>query len=136
MSQATIRAAFETRLKTWADAQVPPIPVAFENVAFTPPSGTYLRVFILPATTTSETMDTVHRGYKGVVQVTIVVDLNAGSQKAQQIAQALDSLFPMPGFNYSGLRINMTSPMSLRNAQSEDDRYAYPVSGNYRVDIV
>lgn len=134
MSQAKIRAAFETRLAAWAATKS--LPVAYENASFTQPAEAYVRVFVLPAATTSETMDVLHRGYKGVIQVTVVLPLDAGSQQAQGIAAELDALLPMPGFNHDGIRVNMTAPMSMRPAIKEEGRYAFPISGNYRVDTV
>jgi hypothetical protein len=53
MSNAKIRAELETRLKTWADAQTPKIPIAFQNVAFTKPAdgSPYMEPILMPNAT-------------------------------------------------------------------------------------
>ena len=59
MSDRVIRSLFEMRLKAWAEARVPKLPIAFEDVAFTPPPGdaTYLKVYLLPGNTGSELVE-------------------------------------------------------------------------------
>ena len=77
MSLQIIRTAFESRLKTWADAQG--LPIAFENRAFTAPvNNRYLRAYILPAKTNVNFLQGNDREYLGVFQVSIVQPLNAG----------------------------------------------------------
>lgn len=137
MSDALIRAAFESRLATWAAAQTPAIPVAFENVAFTPPAGRYLRAFILPATTISLTLDRLHRQRKGVFQVSIVMPIGTGPGAAQTIAAALDTLFPLTTPMVQGSqRIHLITPMSAGPAIQESDRYTVPVSAQYQADTI
>lgn len=135
MSNAIIRKAFESRLKTWADAQTPAIKIAYENVSFTPPTGRYLRCFMLPASTDSETLDGTHRNYSGVFQVSIVVPLNQGSAEALVIASAIDALYPVT-FVQDSLRITMTRPMGIRPGQVEENMYVLPIDGAYRLDTI
>jgi hypothetical protein len=134
MSLAIIRKAFETRLKTWADAQTPAIPVAWPNVTFTPPAGRYVRAFVLPADTTSDTLDKLHRAYTGIFQVSLCMPLNTGSGSAESLAASLDTAFAASMLQ-DGLRIFLTRPMSAAPAIVEPDRYIVPVSGRYRADV-
>lgn len=135
MSQAIIRAGFESKLATWAAAQSPAIPVAYENVTFTPPTGRYLRALLLPANTESATLDRTHREYGGIFQVSIYMPTTtSGAAAAQTIAAALDTLYGM-SFTYSSKLIHLLSPMSPGPAFEGTDRYILPVSAPYRLDV-
>lgn len=133
MSLALIRAGFETRLNTWAVTQS--IPVAFENVSFAPPATKYLRAYLLPAPTDSETLDGLHRGYTGVFQVNIVMPVNVGSNEAQTLSDAIAGLYGVT-FTQDTIRVYITRPFSNRPAFADGDRYVYPIYCNYRVDTV
>lgn len=137
MSNALIRAAFETRLATWAAAQTPAIPIAYENVTFVAPATRYLRSFLLPADTQSQTLDRAHREYLGVYQVSIVMPLNTGAGAGQALVSALDALFPPSApLVQGGLSVVVVNPMSAASAIQEPDRYVIPVSCQYRADTV
>lgn len=139
MSQALIRRAFESALQTWANAQTPPIPIAFENVTFTPPAlgGRYLRAFLLPAATGSDDLQGVHRRYEGVFQVSIVTPLNKGPGPAEALAAAIAALYsPETQMVVSGLRVYVITPMSPAAGIPEDDAYVVPMSCQYRADTI
>ena len=59
MSQADVRALIEARLADWASQN--DLPVAYENVAFDPPAGEFLKFNLLPARTGSDDMAGAHR---------------------------------------------------------------------------
>lgn len=135
MSQAIIRKAFVTRLTGWANANGFTGKVAFENNGFTPPSATaYLKCYLLPAATRDEFLEGGNRSYKGVFQVSIVMEPNKGPGAADTFAADMDALFPNR-FTQDGLIINMTQPMSQGPSVQEGDRYTVPVSGSYRVEV-
>jgi hypothetical protein len=135
MSNTLIRAAFETRLATWAAAQTPAIPIAYENVTFVAPATRYLRSFLLPADSASLTLDRLHREYLGVYQVSIVMPLNTGAGAGQALVSALEALFPpATPLVQGGLSILILNPMSAGSAIQEPDRYVIPVSCSYRAD--
>lgn len=137
MSDAIIRAAFETRLAAWAAAQVPPIPVAYENAPFTPPAGRYARCFLMPAPAASETLNGEHRRRMGVFQVSLCMPIGTGPAAGAALAASLDAVFPMTGpMTQGGLRIFILSPMAIAPAIQEPDRYVVPVSCTYRADII
>lgn len=136
MSQALCRRAIESRLGTWAAARSPALRVAWENVAFTPAGGeTYLRAFLLPATTTSDTLAGDHRAFRGVYQVTVCAPINIGPASVEAIRDELDALFPMNLRITSGaLTLQVVSPASAGPAIQEDAYFALPVSFRYRAD--
>ncbi|MEE4465711.1 phage tail terminator-like protein, partial [Azotobacter chroococcum] len=93
MSNRLIRSLYEQRLAAWAAARS--LPVAWQNVPFTPPaSGIYLRAFLLPADTDSLDLEGAHRLYTGVFQISIVAPNGNGSGDAEQPAADLDAEFP------------------------------------------
>jgi hypothetical protein len=137
MSDALIRAAFESRLATWAAAQSPAIPVAYENVNFTPPAGRYVRCFILPANTQSETLDGIHRKRMGIFQVDLCMPNGSGAGAAIALAASLDAAFPLTApMTQSTLKIFLLSPMSPAAAIQRPDHFVVPVSCAYRADTV
>ena len=135
MSNQTIRALFETRLKAWADAHTPALPIAFENVQFTPPTGLYLAAYLLPADTSSQDLEGALRNRLGVFQVNIVAPAGTGPGPGQAIAAELDALFPVNlRLTNAGFFVQTTSPTRERSAVSSEDRHMVPVDLTYRSD--
>lgn len=134
MSQTIIRAGFETRLKTWADARTPAIPIAWENVPFTPPAGRYVRAFLLPARTQSVTLAKTDREYKGIFQVSFCMPLGTGAGTFESLLSSLDSAFSVV-FTQTFVDIYLLSPFSAAPAIQEADRYVIPVSAEYQANV-
>lgn len=130
MSNALIRAAFETKLDAWAAAQSPAIPVAYENVGFTLPAGRYAACFLLPLPTQADTMAQTDRQYSGVWQVNLFTAQGAGPGEAEALVASLDAYFGMR-LTSGGLVVNLTRPLSADPAQADADRYMVPVSCAY-----
>lgn len=139
MSQDRIRYLLETRLANWAAARSPALTVAWQNHPFTPPSGMYLRAFLLPATTGSDDLQGAHRRYLGVYQVSIVAPPGNGPGAAELVANEIGAIFPVnlalsivsPAFT-----VNVMTPCSIAKAIQESDRYVVPVSFRYRADTI
>lgn len=137
MSDKIIRSLFEGRLKTWATARVPPLPIAYEDVAFTPPAdgSPYLRAFLLPANTTSEDLEGKHTAYRGVFQVSIVTKAGIGRGTAEGIADEIASLFPNNlALTKTTFTVYVRSPMATASAQQGDTTTSLPLSFQYRAD--
>lgn len=130
MSQALIRRAFETTLKTWADALTPALPVAWENVPFTPPDGRYARAFLLPADTERLFLEGTGREYRGVFQVSLVMTLGSGAAAAESLLASLDAAFSVT-ITSGGLRVYLLTPFSASSPQPEEGRWVMPVSATY-----
>jgi Bacteriophage related domain of unknown function len=131
MSQAIVRKSFETRLKTWADAQTPAIPVAWQNVAFNPPAGRYVRAFLLPAETQSRMIERTDRELAGVFQVSLCLPLDKGAGSSETLTASLDAAFSDRHVQ-DGVTVWLTRPFSASPAIQEPDRYVAPVSAEYR----
>lgn len=137
MSDAVIAEAFETTLKAWADAQIPAIPVAWENVTFVPPAsgGRYMHAFLLPNKTRSLFLDGTGRTRVGIFQINLSMPIGTGAGAARAIAAALDVAFA-DSITASGQRIYLLSPMSAAAPIPDPHRFLVPVSAEYRADTV
>lgn len=137
MSDALVRAAFETRLLAWANAQTPAIPVAFENAAFSAPTGRYARAYLLPAPTACETFNGEHRRRMGVFQVSLCMPIGTGPGAAAALTASLDAAFPLSApMTQGALKVFLLSPMSPAPAIQEPDHFVAPVSCTYRADTI
>jgi hypothetical protein len=137
MSDRIIRSLFEVRLKTWAAARVPALPIAYEDVAFTPPAdgSSYLRAFLMPASTTSEDLEGKHTAYRGVFQVNVVTKAGGGRGAAGLIADEIAALFPNNlALTKTAFTVYVRSPMATASAQQGDTTTTLPLSFEYRAD--
>lgn len=130
MSQQRIRAAFESRLATWAASKA--LPVVWQNVGAGNMTGEHLRAFLLPANTTSLDLAGQHRGYRGLFQVSIYTAPGVGSGRAELLARELDELFPVAlRMLRAGITVQVMTPMAQRPAQQETDWFHLPVDCRY-----
>lgn len=123
MSQNRIRKILETRLSTWAAARVPPLPVIWENVrVLAEPTGEHLRAYVLPATTLSLYMAGEGRTFIGIFQVSIFTLAGSGPKRGEEIAAALDALFPCTEIftDAGGLAVQVMTPVSASTAQQDE----------------
>ena len=97
MSNQIIAAALEARLKAWAAAQVPPVPVAYENVAFTKPvdGSPWLEAFLIPNLTMNNEVSGGRKTHLGFFQVNCWVHKGSGMGRGRSLSQSIINLFPM-----------------------------------------
>lgn len=96
MSNSIVRQALETRLATWASAQSPSIPVAYENAIFEKPTdSTWLESILIPNTTNNRETTALHQTYIGLFQVNVWSRKGEGLHDAQVVAESISSLFPV-----------------------------------------
>ena len=134
MSNKIIRAALEAKLNTWAKAQVPPIPIAWQNATFTPPTqARYLRAFLLSGETQDPAVSCDIHVYIGIFQVSICIPEGSGATGAESVVDSLIAEFPQglivpkPGMNVMILKTPYAAP-----AMNEPGLYVVPVSIRYR----
>lgn len=133
-----IREAFETRIAAFAAAQVPPLPVAWENTTYTPsPSTAYLRCAMLPATTQNPSMGAPHVRLVGLYQVNVYGIQDQGPAGAEAIADAIIALFPRGGMVQNGVTINIdTTGWRSQGLNDDNGFYFVPVRVRYREDVL
>lgn len=96
MSNAIVRAAFESRLKVWADAQVPKIPIAFEGASFNKPqSGAYIEPVLIPNVTMNNELSGKRKTLLGVFEVRCWYPSGTGMGGVEQLANNVINLFPL-----------------------------------------
>jgi hypothetical protein len=136
VSQKKIRAAYESRLATWAAARSPVLRVQYENVPFTPAQGeTFLKAYLLPAKTQSPDVQGALTTWAGVFQVSVYAPINNGSGAALGIADELAALFVTNArLTQAGLTVQQVTPCSIAPALQDATSYVVPVSFQYRAD--
>ncbi|ELN2578803.1 hypothetical protein SP99_02413 [Enterobacter sp. BIDMC92] len=130
-----IAAALAARLGEWADAEG--IPVAWENVPFTPPSdGLYLAVHDMPATPRTLDLGLHCRIYSGVYQINVVAPAGTGRTSVVALASRVAELFP-EGQEIAGKDFTcwISSAPGIFRGVPTPLSYTIPVSLNYRADI-
>jgi hypothetical protein len=112
MSIQIVRAALESRLKAWADAQSPSIPVSFQNVSFVKPNdGVWLEAFLIPNDTFNRQVDGQGKTLHGFFHINCWTRTGSGMGQAEGVAEALVSLYPLfPKFG----------PVSIESTPSVD----------------
>ena len=94
MSSAFIRSEFDSRLASWASSQYPPVPIAFENTAFTKPTNQlYLETYLLPAHTRNRTVDGLGNRETGVYQINIWYPIGGGMGVIEGVEVDIINLF-------------------------------------------
>ena len=135
MSQSRIRKILETRLAAWAAARVPPLPVLWENVRVAvEPAGEHLRVYVMPASTLSPYLAGEGRTFIGIFQASIFTPAGTGPKRGEEIAAALDALFPCDDSftDVGGLSVQVMTPVSASPAMQDDDFSMVAASFRYQ----
>ena len=135
MSDINIRGLLESRLATWAATQS--LQIAFENQAFTPPNGMYLKAYMLPATTKVISLKGDLHVWKGLFQVTVVEPQQVGAGSTGQIAKALQALFPVNlVLTDSVVKVQVMTPLSVLVPVPSAGQYHLPTRFEYRADML
>jgi hypothetical protein len=138
MSNADIREAFETRIAAFAAAQVPTLPVAWENTSYTPsPTTAYLRCAMLPAPTQNPSLGAKHDRLLGLYAVNVYGVQDQGPATAEAIADAIIALFPRGGMVQNGVTINIDTTGSRAQGLNDINGFFFiPVRIRYREDVL
>ncbi len=123
------------------------LPVAWPNIAFTPPDNVpYGRVYILPAQTVGQDLEGQLRTYQGILQFNIIAPAGSGVTQARGMATSVADAFPdgLPLVD-GDLTVYINGPPQVRppiqdrptsapNGSSGSITYTTPVSMQYRAD--
>jgi hypothetical protein len=134
MSHSKIRLLYQARLSAWETDQG--LRVAYQNVQFDPEDGeTYLRAFLLPAGTDSNTLAGDHKAYTGVFQVSIVTPSGDGPTRAEALADDIADLFPLYlRLSDGDLEVMVLTPVEPSPGIVEGSNYMVAASFQYRAD--
>lgn len=114
---------------------LPVHPVAFPNMAFTPPANKkYVRVTHFPNTT-----DRLYLGnsdphrHQGILQISVVAPLNSGESAARELAGQIADHFPAGLTLHSGgVQVKVTKRPNTGSAVIDTTEIRIPVSIAYR----
>lgn len=90
-----IRQEIESAVAAFANAQSPPIPIAYEGVAFTKPSGPYLEILFLDSSAMNATVDASRIRKYGIVQISCYVLDGRGMKELDALTDNIIALFPV-----------------------------------------
>lgn len=89
----TIRTELEAPLRLYATTNN--IPVAWEGVPFTKPTGTpYLQIFFLDKSISNPTVEFSRKRTRGFVQINVCVPDGNGSKQVENLAEDIAALYP------------------------------------------
>jgi hypothetical protein len=92
----TIRQELETILATFAAAQIPPIPVAWEGIDFIKPTdGQWLEMYLLSANTISSDVAASRIRERGTLSVIAWSKSGEGTRKIELLVEQISKLFPV-----------------------------------------
>lgn len=111
----------------------PAIPVAYPDIPFTPPAGTYLKAQLIPNTNSNRYVgDDSTTEFRGILQVTVVASSGKGIVAPSEIAAKVADHFERGVPITSGdLVVKITDRPSIAHAMQDTDRVNIPVSINY-----
>jgi hypothetical protein len=125
---ASIMAAFNSHLNTLATEES--IPVAWENVSFSPPAGPYLRAFLLPALTVGAALGAeASNKHRGIFQVDCICPGGNGWGPCLVIAEQVRVQFKRGTRLMDGNLI--VESVSFGPGMMDGTRYKIPVSISY-----
>lgn len=136
MTQPRIRTALEARLSTWAAAQTPAVPVAWQNALYTPTTGSrYVRAYLLSGDAQNPIFGAQHRRLVGLLQVDVVAPTGTGMAASEALAESLCTEFKRgTTLTQDGLTVVMDASPSIGSALIEEGWVVLPVSIRYRAD--
>jgi hypothetical protein len=125
MSISSVRIALESKL----NAMTPSLSTAYENVPFTPVTGTpYQMVFLLPATPANPTMGDGYYREQGIFQVTLMYPLQAGPKTAADRAELIRAAFKRgTSMTSGGITTIVERTPEIGQGRVDGDRWALPV---------
>lgn len=127
----SIRSEIESKLYAWAKSQAPPIPVAFENVAFSKPlTGAWLEIFFLNSVITNPTVDAERETERGIFQINCCTPQGVGLKDMSTLVASVSQLFPV--VPKAGTVSIERPPQQARAIVRSDGFLVTPISVSYR----
>ncbi|WP_166648499.1 DUF4128 domain-containing protein [Phyllobacterium brassicacearum] len=111
----------------------PALPVAYPDIAFTPPAGPYLRVYFIPNGTERLFIGNGEPNlHQGILQVTVVFPAGKGAVKPNDVAGAIANHFGEgTKLAITGGFVRIDKRPSIAPAMQDTDRIQIPVSINW-----
>jgi hypothetical protein len=132
MSIISVRAALEAKL----NAMTPALATSWENVPYTPVSGTaYQAAYLLPVTE-NPTMGADHHRLAGIFQVNLFYPLLTGTLTAATRAELIKATFKRGTTMTSGsIKVIVDRTPEIGQGRPDGDRWMIPVRIRFFADI-
>lgn len=110
---------------------------AYENVQFTPKNGeTFIRGYIRPASTLSETLSGDHKSLIGLYQFSIITPSNTATSISDAIVNYISSLFKIYSIHQTDSgSFQITSHLQVLPSVEDAASFMTPVRIRYRADV-
>jgi len=134
MSIASVRTALETKL----NAISPALATAWQNVGYTPVTGTpYQACYLMPATPDNPTLGDGFYREQGILQVSLFYPLQAGPQTAETRASLIRATFKRGTAMTSGsVKVLIDRTPEIGQGRVDDDRWMIPVKIRWSAGII
>ena len=134
MSIASVRTALETKL----NAITPSVAVAWDNVGYTPVTGTpYQAAYLMPATPDNPTMGDGFYREQGIFQISLFYPLGVGAQTAEARAELIRATFKRGTAMTSGsVKVLVDRTPEIGQGRVDGDRWFVPVRIRYSAGII
>jgi len=129
-----VRTALETKL----NAMTPKISLAWQNVPFTPVTGTpYAMVYLMPATPDNPTLGDGYYREQGILQISLFYPLQAGPQTAEIRAELIRATFKRGTAMTSGtVKVIVNRTPEIGQGRVDGDRWHVPVKVVWQAGII
>lgn len=134
MSIALVRTALEAKL----NAIAPALAIAWQNVGYTPVTGTpYQACFLLPAIPSNPTLGDGFYREQGIFQISLFYPLLTGAQDAETRAQLIRTAFKRGTAMTSGsVSVLVDTTPEIGQGRADDDRWHIPVKIRWSAGII
>ena len=134
MSITFVRTALEAKL----NAMTPTLATAWQNVGYTPVTGTpYQACFLMPATPSNPTVGDGFYREQGILQISLFYPLLTGAQAAEARAQLIRTAFKRGTTMTSGsVSVIVDTTPEIGQGRADDDRWHVPVRVRWSAGII
>ncbi len=134
MSIVLVRAALEAKL----NAMTPILAIAWQNVGYTPVTGTpYQAAHLLPATPSNPTVGDGFYREQGIFQISLFYPLLTGAQAAEARAQLIRTTFKRGTAMTSGsVKVLVDTTPEIGQGMVDNDRWHILVKIRYSAGII
>lgn len=134
MSIASVRTALEAKLNT----MTPILATAWQNVGYTPVTGTpYQVAYLMPAIPSNPTLGDGFYREQGIFQISLFYPLLAGAQAAEVRAELIRTTFKRGTAMISGsVSVLVDTTPEIGQGRADDDRWHIPVKIRYSAGII
>lgn len=122
-------------LGAWAEGAG--VPMAIENVGFTPARAPYVAAYDMPATPVAIDLAQQCKVYTGIYQISVSAPKGNGAEALKVLARDVAALFPIEGagFPADGFTVWVDTVPAIMPGVTAGEWYTIPVSFRYRVHL-